>query len=323
MEIYTDLQQIEHPFPGAYVTIGNFDGVHLGHQMLFSEIVGKAYSHEGTSVAVTFDPHPLKVLRPDGIRLISTTEQKIELIQLAGIDALVILPFTKKLAGTTASDFVDKVLVQTLGVKELVVGYDYAFGKGREGNIEFLRARGRELGFPVTVVEAHSENGMLISSTKIRELVTEGRMRDVRRLLGRYYQIHGEVQRGRQRGGKELGFPTANLKITEDDLCPKTGVYVTQVIYKGNVYGGVSNIGYNPTFGENRLVAETHIFDFNSDIYGHPIKINLLRYLRGEKKFSGIEELAAQIKMDAVTAGQVLQEAGKERLFSCEEKWSK
>jgi len=173
------------------------------------------------------------------------------------------------------------------------------------------------------VVDAHSENGMLISSTKIRELVAEGRMRDVRRLLGRYYQIRGEVQRGRQRGGKELGFPTANLKISEDDLCPKTGVYVTQVIYEGKVYGGVSNIGYNPTFGENRLVAETHIFDFNSDIYGHPIKINLLRYLRGEKKFSGIEELAAQIKLDTVTARQVLRDAVNQRLFSCEEKWSK
>ena len=323
MEIYTDLQQIPHPFPRAFVTIGNFDGVHLGHQMLFSEVVGKAYKHDGTSVAVTFDPHPLKVLRPDGIRLISTTEQKMELIQLAGIDALVVLPFNRQFSGTTAHDFVDKVLVEAIGVRELVVGYDYAFGKGREGNIEFLKARGRELGFPVTVVDAYFENGMLVSSTKIRELVAEGRMRDVRHLLGRYYQIRGEVQRGRQRGGKEVGFPTANLKISEEDLCPKRGVYVTQVVYKGTVYGGVSNIGYNPTFGENRLVAETHIFDFNSDIYGHPIKINLLRYLRGEKKFSGVEELAAQIKLDIVTARQVLAEAEKEPLFSCEEKWSK
>ena len=323
MEIYTDLQQIQHPFPNAFVTIGNFDGVHLGHQMLFSEVVGKAYRHSGTSVAVTFDPHPLKVLRPEGIRLISTTEQKIELIQLAGIDVLVILPFNRELAATSAGDFVDNILVRTIGVRELVVGYDYAFGKGRQGNIEFLKERGRELGFPVTTVEAHYENGMLVSSTKIRELVTEGRMRDVRRLLGRYYQIRGEVQRGRQRGGRELGFPTANLKISEDDLCPKRGVYVTQVIHKGRVYGGVSNIGYNPTFGEERLVAETHIFDFDSDIYGHPIKINLLRYLRGERKFAGVEELAAQIKLDIVTARQVLLEAGEEQLFSCEEKWSK
>jgi len=323
MKIYTDLQQIQEPFPRAFVTIGNFDGVHLGHQMLFSEVVGKAYRHSGKSIAITFDPHPLKVLRPDGIRLISTTEQKIELIQMAGIDVLVILPFDRALAATSAKDFVENVLVGCIGVKELVVGYDYAFGKGREGDLAFLREQGKVFGFPVTMVDAHYENGMLVSSTKIRELVGEGRMQDVRRLLGRYYQIRGEVQRGRQRGGKELGFPTANLKISEDDLCPKRGVYVTQVVYRGKLYGGVSNIGYNPTFGENRLVAETHIFDFESDIYGHPIKINLLRYLRGEKKFSGCEELAAQIRLDIATARQVLDEAGGELLFSCEEEWSK
>lgn len=316
MKIYTDLQQIQQPFPNAFVTIGNFDGVHLGHQMLFSEVVGKADRQNGTSVAITFDPHPLKVLRPGGIRLISTTKQKIELIRLAGIDVLIIIPFTRKLAATTATDFVDTVLVRTIGVKELVVGYDYAFGKGRQGNIEFLKSRGRELGFPVTVVAAHYENGVIVSSTKIRELVTEGRMRDARRLLGRYYQIHGEVQVGRQRGGRELGFPTANLKISEDDLCPKRGVYVTQVIYGGKIYGAVSNIGYNPTFGENKLVAETHIFDFNRDIYGHSIKINLLRYLRGEKKFAGVEELVEQIKLDIVTARQVLLKAEQEPLFS-------
>ena len=323
MEIYRDLQEIKKPFAKAFVTIGNFDGVHLGHQMLFSEVVGKAYTQHGASVAVTFDPHPLKVLRPDGIRLISTTEQKINLIAMAGVEHLLILPFTRELAATTARDFVQKILVDTIGVRELVVGYDYAFGKGREGNIDFLKKIGRELGFGVTVVEAHYENGMLVSSTKIRELVTEGRMQDARRLLGRYYQIHGEVQRGRQRGGRELGFPTANLKLSEEDLCPKRGVYVTQVIYGGQVYGGVSNIGYNPTFGENKLVAETHIFDFNSDIYGHPIKINLLRYLRGEKKFNRIEELIAQIKLDIVTARQVLRDAEGELLFSCEDKWSR
>jgi len=323
MEIYRDLQEIKNPFAKSFVTIGNFDGVHLGHQMLFSEVVGRAYTQHGASVAVTFDPHPLKVLRPDGIRLISTTEQKIKLIAMAGVEHLLILPFTRELAATTARDFVQKILVDTLGVRELVVGYDYAFGKGREGNIDFLKKSGRELGFGVTVVEAHYENGMLVSSTKIRELVTEGRMQDARRLLGRYYQIHGEVQRGRQRGGRELGFPTANLKLSEEDLCPKRGVYVTQVIYGGKVYGGVSNIGYNPTFGDNKLVAETHIFDFNSDIYGHPIKINLLRYLRGEKKFNRIEELIAQIKLDIVTARQVLRDAEGELLFSCDDKWSR
>jgi len=298
MELYTDLENIKLPFQRAVVTIGNFDGVHLGHQQLFREVVNRARQRDGTSVVVTFDPHPLKVLRPGGIQLISTTPQKIELIRQAGIDALVIIPFNKDFAKTPAREFVDRILIGTIGVCDLVVGYDYCFGRGREGNIDFLRQQGQKNGFPVTVVEAHYENGVLVSSTKIRELVTAGRMRDVRRLLGRYYQIHGEVQRGRQRGGTEVGFATANLEISEEDLCPKKGVYVTQVMYDGNVYGAVSNIGYNPTFGENELVAETHIFDFNHDIYGRPITINMLRHIRGEKKFDSVAELSAQISKD-------------------------
>ncbi|NOX81303.1 MAG: bifunctional riboflavin kinase/FAD synthetase [Deltaproteobacteria bacterium] len=320
MELFKRLADIKKPFAHACVTIGNFDGVHLGHQLLFSEVVRLAHLHHGTSVAVTFDPHPLKVLRPGGIRLISTTSQKIELIEAAGIDVLVVIPFDLDFAATTAEQFVDDILVGTIGVRELVVGYDYAFGRGRRGNIDFLKERGREYGFPVTVINALYKGGMLVSSTKIRELVAEGRMRDVRRLLGRYYQIRGEVQRGRQRGGRVVGFPTANLKISEEDLCPKRGVYVTQVIYDGKCYGGVSNIGYNPTFGGDRLVAETHIFDFDDDIYGRPIKINLLRHLRGEKKFSGPDELAAQIRRDIEVAHKVLEAARKEQLLCCEER---
>lgn len=323
MKLYTNLADIRVPFPGACVTIGNFDGVHLGHQILFAEVVSRAHDLKGTSVVVTFDPHPLKVLRPDSIRLISTTEQKIELIAKAGIDVLVVIPFDREFAATTAEAFVEEILLATIGVRELVVGYDYAFGRGRQGNIEFLKEKGREHGFPVTVVEAHYENGMLVSSTRIRELVAEGKMDEVRLLLGRYYQIRGEVQRGKQRGGRVVGFPTANLRILEEDLCPRRGVYVTQVIYDGRCYGGVSNIGSNPTFGENRLVAETHIFDFHDDIYGRPIKINLLRHLRGEKKFSGPEELAEQIRRDILVARDVLAEAQKELLLSCEENFSR
>jgi len=322
MQLYRNVKDIKTPFDRAVVTIGNFDGVHLGHQLLFSEVVGRAYRNGGTSVVITFDPHPLKVLRPDGIKLISSTEQKIELIRLAGIDVLVIIPFDREFAKTPAQEFVDTILVGAIGVQDLVVGYDYAFGRGREGNIDFLRKQGQLKGFPVTVVEAHHEGDMLVSSTKIRELVMDGRMRDVRKLLGRYYQIRGEVQRGRQRGGTEVGFPTANLKVLEEDLCPKKGVYVTQVIYDGKMYGGVSNIGYNPTFGENELVAETHIFDFNHDIYGHPIKINLLRHIRGEKKFNSVKELSAQIRRDIEIAHEELDKAARGQVMSCEEKFN-
>jgi len=320
MKLYTNLVDIQQPFQNACVTIGNFDGVHLGHQLLFSQVVNLAHRHGGTSVVVTFDPHPLKVLRPGSIRLISTTEQKIELIERAGIDVLVVIPFDRDFAATTAEEFVEDILIRKIGLKELVVGYDYAFGRGRTGNIDFLKAKGEEKGFPVTVVEAHHEKDMLVSSTKIRELVAEGRMRDVHQLLGRYYQIRGEVQRGKQRGRSVVGFPTANLQILEEDLCPKRGVYVTQVVYDGRCYGGVSNIGYNPTFGENRLVAETHIFDFDDDIYGKPIRINLLQHLRGEKKFNGPEELGSQIQKDIQVAHEVLEVAHKEMLLFCEER---
>jgi riboflavin kinase/FMN adenylyltransferase len=324
MELYNNLSDIAGPLEKSFVTVGNFDGVHLGHQILFSEVVNRAYQEEGTSVVVTFNPHPLQVIRPEfGIKLISTYDQKVEMIALAGIDVLLVIPFTRDFAATSAEAFVDEVLINSIGVKELVVGYDYAFGKGRQGNIEFLKEQGALKGFPVTVVEPYYVDDMLVSSSKIRELVSEGRMLDVKKLLGRNYQIRGTVQEGKKRGGPVVGFKTANLHLSEEDLCPKHGVYVTQVVYDGKCYGGVLNIGYNPTFGENRLSAETHIFDFNQEIYGKKIKINLLKYLRGEKKFSGPEDLAAQIREDILQARDILAEAQKELLLSCEEKYNR
>ena len=306
MKIYTSLEQVAAPRAPAHVTIGNFDGVHLGHQQLFSRVVRRARREGGVSVAITFDPHPLKVLSPKGIRLISTTEQKIELIERAGVDELLIIPFTKEMAATNAEDFVDDILLRQVGMVSLVVGYDYAMGKGRAGGTEFLKQQGAAKGFSVEVVPAFYVGGKLVSSSTIRDLVAAGKMRDVRTLLGRYYQIRGEVQYGRQRGSQLLGYPTANLRILAEDLCPKQGVYVTQVIYDGTCYGGVSNIGYNPTFGEKTLVAETHIFGFKDDIYGRPLRINLLRHLREERKFNSLDELIRQIEKDIAVAHRVL-----------------
>jgi riboflavin kinase/FMN adenylyltransferase len=324
MEIYKESSAITRPLANTFVTIGNFDGVHLGHQMLFSEVVGKAYREKGLSVAVTFEPHPIQVLQPArGLKLISTFEQKVELIELAGIDVLLVIPFTKEIAATTAADFVDDVFVGRLGVKELVVGYDYAFGKGRQGDIPFLREQGRQKGFTVNVVEPYYVEDMLVSSSMIRQLVSQGRMRDAKKLLGRYYQLRGDVKVGKQRGGAVVGFPTANLHIAEEDLCPKHGVYVTQVVCEGKCYGGVLNIGYNPTFGGDKLSAETHIFDFDQDIYGKKIKINLLQFLRGEQRFPGVAQLTEQIHRDIQMAKSVLEEAQKELFLSCEEKFNR
>lgn len=311
MKIFKSIDKIVEKLPGACVTIGNFDGVHLGHQQLFQVVAEKARLMGGTSVAITFDPHPLQIIRPGGIKLISTLEHKIELIEMAGIDVILVIPFTKTFAKTSADVFVKDLLVEKLGVQALVVGYDYAFGKGRSGNIDFLRKMGNQFDFPVEVVQAHYNDDQLVSSTKIRELVKEGRMADAAKLLGRYYQIRGTVQVGKQRGGKVIGYPTANLKFNREDLVPKHGVYVTEVISSGKCYGGILNIGYNPTFGEEKLVAETHIFNFNEDIYGKPLRVNLLKFIRSEKKFSGVHELAKQISRDVQVAQKILVEKPK------------
>jgi len=309
MKIIRNIKEIREKFTNPCVTIGNFDGVHLGHQRLFEVVEQRAYHSHGTSIAITFDPHPLQILKPGGIKLISTIEQKIELIELSGIDVLIVIPFDRGFAATSAETFVDDILVQRIGVKDLFVGYDYAFGKGRAGNIDFLQKQGEEKGFGVTVIDAYYQDNVIVSSTKVRELVAEGRMIETSQLLGRYYQIRGEVQRGKQRGSREIGYPTANLHVSEEDLVPRTGVYVCQVICDDVCYGGVINIGYNPTFGEQTLVAETHIFDFNRDIYGKPIKVNLITFLRGEEKYNSVKELAAQISLDVEKAKEILAES--------------
>ncbi len=322
MQIFTDITQIQQCFTNACVTIGNFDGVHLGHQKLFNEVLHRARASSGTSIAITFNPHPLAVLRPEGIQLISTIEQKQELIEQAGIDVLLIIPFSKKFAAMTADYFVDKILLGCLGIKYLVVGYDYAFGKGRAGDIEFLREQGESRGFPVTVVDAYYDEGQPVSSTRIRKLVKNGKMVDAARLMGRNYQIRGEVQHGEKRGGSKIGFPTANLKLVEEDLIPKFGVYVAQIICDGVRYDGVLNIGRNPTFPEKRLVAETHIFDFNKDIYGKPIKVNLLKFLREEITFPSLEALVAQITADVKLARAILAQEQATLTLNCTGKFN-
>ncbi|UKL14600.1 bifunctional riboflavin kinase/FAD synthetase [Dissulfurimicrobium hydrothermale] len=312
MKAYYSLDEISRPLDRPTLTIGNFDGVHLGHQALFRKVKELAASVSGDSVALTFEPHPLKVLRPDHPLLrICTLRHKIELIDRAGIGHLIILPFNKELAETSASDFVHEIFYRRLGIKNLVVGYDYALGKGREGDILFLRKAGVELGFAVHVLEPVVIEGVVVSSTKVRELVAAGDMRAVSRLLGRYYQIRGVVRPGRRRGGPLLGFPTANLRIDKGDLCPKSGVYVIQAIIGGYCYGGVLNIGRNPTFGDQEFGAEAHLFDFDEDIYGKEIKLNLIERLRNENRFSGPDELILQIKKDIHTARLMLaQEKG-------------
>ncbi len=307
MHIIQRLHQITQPLRNPALTIGNFDGVHEGHQVLFRKVCELADRLQGQSAVMTFDPHPIRVMQPgNGPPLITPTEQKLELIARAGIDVAICLPFTPEFAAITAEDFVRRILVERIGVREIVVGYDYSFGAGRRGDIPLLKAMGRSLGFGVHVVDPITIDGVLVSSTSIRNLVRNGDLGRARVLLGRDYQIRGTVVRGAGRGASLLGFPTANL-VPVDELVPREGVYAVRVHLDGRIYQGVTNIGRNPTFGENEISIETHLLGFSGDLVGKTIRIDFLDRLRDEKAFSTIEELSDQIARDIGRAEDVFQ----------------
>ena len=305
--IIDDLERIERPLKNPVLTIGNFDGVHKGHLALFKKVKTRAAAIKGQSVVMTFDPHPIKIMMPgNGPPLITPTKQKLKLIENAGIDLILCVPFTKRFAAISAEDFVRTILVKKIGIKELVVGYDYSFGRHREGKIELLKKMGAELGFRVHVVGPYKIQGTLVSSTSIRNLVKEGNLAEARKLLGRNYQICGTVIKGQNRGGRLLGFPTANLELM-DELSPGAGVYAVEVLINDTAYFGVTNIGYNPTFGVHPLSIETHLLDFSGDLLGKTIRVNFIKRLRDEKTFETIEELADQIGRDISNAKELFK----------------
>ena len=311
MRVFNHLDQINEPFKNAVITIGNFDGVHIGHQALFHEVIEKAEAIGGTSVAMTFEPHPLRVLKQNNHPpLITLYEQKSELIERTGINVLICVPFTLEFAALSAEQFVRDLLVQKIGIKAIVVGQDYSFGKNREGNIDLLKSYGPKYGFEVIVagwIKSPRALAQRISSTKIRELVTDGRMEQAEKMLGRNYQIRGKVVTGRDRGGKLLGIPTANINL-HDELCPKTGIYAVTVECEGNQHRGVANIGYSPTFEDHEFTVEVHILDFSDNIYSKKIRVNFIKRIRDEIKFSNISELIDQIKRDIAAARKILAE---------------
>jgi riboflavin kinase / FMN adenylyltransferase len=222
----------------------------------------------------------------------------------AGIDVILCVPFTKEFATISAQDFVKDILVDKIGIKEIVVGYDYSFGHRREGNIELLREMGCRIGFKVHIVEPVRIDSTLVSSTSIRNLVQEGKLAEAKKLLGRDYQIRGTVVKGKNRGGRQLGFPTANLELV-DELTPKVGVYAVKVLIGDQVYHGLTNIGYNPTFGNDKLSVETHILDFSEELLGKTIKVNFIEYLRDEMTFDTVKALADQIGRDILRAREI------------------
>jgi len=311
MEIVSDLEEIKEPFTNAVITVGNFDGVHIGHQALFHTVVEQAHNIGGTAVAMTFDPHPMKVLAPEGQPpKITLAEQKAELIAKTGMDVLICIPFTESFAAISARSFIEDLMIKKIGMRAIVVGRDYSFGRNREGNLDMLRQMAAELNFEVIVVDwIQGANGKVqrISSTQIRELVMDGQMEEAKRMLGRYYQIRGIVAGGRNRGGRLLGFPTANINL-QDELCPKQGIYAVTVEHRGLTYQGVANIGFSPTFDDHLFTIEVHILDFNEDIYSDRIRVNFIQRLRDEIKFENIDALSMQIKKDVDHARTILGE---------------
>ena len=284
------------------LTIGNFDGVHKGHLSLFNKVKERAALIDGQSVVMTFEPHPIKVMMPEnGPPLITPTQQKLKLMEDSGIDVILCVPFTEEFAGISPQSFVKDLLVDRIGIKEIVVGYDYSFGHKRAGDIDLLKKMGDELGFKVHMVDKILLDETVVSSTTVRNLVQDGQLSEAEKLLGRHYQVCGTVVKGKDRGGRLLGFPTANLELV-DELTPKLGVYAVKVLIGDKIYNGLTNIGYNPTFGNNVFSVETHILDFSEDLVGKTIRVNFIERLRDERPFKSVEELAQQIKKDTLRA---------------------
>jgi riboflavin kinase/FMN adenylyltransferase len=309
--VYYDLPPGPGPFSRTVVTVGNFDGVHLGHRVILGRVTARAKELGSQPVALTFDPHPAKVLRPQAsLPLLTTPEQKFRLLGEAGMDAVVVLPFTREFAAIPARDFVVRYFVERLKAREVVVGHDYSFGHKREGNIDLLKELGQTLGFTVQVVWAVEVNGAVVSSSLIRAMLKLGKVEEANELLGRPYFVSGQVIAGKGRGAKLLGIPTANI-LPENDLLPASGIYAV-VAHRGEkVLPGVANIGTCPTFdGETALSLEVHIFDFAGDLYGEKLGVEFVARLREERRFPSIEALGAQIRSDIEAARQVLREKG-------------
>lgn len=300
------IDELRDTISGSCVTIGNFDGVHLGHQRLMARTCAKAKKHGLISVVVTFDPHPMTVLmgQQKTPPFITSTSQRLKLIEQQGPNVALVLEFTRQMAALEPEEFVQRYLVDGLAMREMIIGYDYAMGKGRKGNYELLSALGQQIGFGVERLDPVIVGGAVVSSTRIRDLIQSGNVWDARPLLGRFFEVQGEVVDGMKRGASKLGFPTANLRL-EGTLLPKPGVYAVWAELDGETFQAVANVGDNPTFGDTGLTLEAHILDFDRSIYGQRLSLQFVQRLRSERKFESIEALKARIA-DDVRLGRVI-----------------
>lgn len=288
--------------PATVLTVGTFDGVHEGHKTLIERVVAAAKSERRRSVVVSFDPHPRDILQPgaSGIQLLTTLDERAEMLDAMGVDQLVVIPFTRDFSLLSSEEFIRDILWKTIGMAHIVIGYDHHFGRNREGGIDALRRMGEELGFQVESVEKHEVGTVTVSSTAARTaLREEGDVGLVASFLGRPYALSGIVVHGQKRG-RILGFPTANLRIHESrKIIPKPGVYAVDVDFAGRTWRGMLNIGTRPTFRDGMAqTIEAHLIGFEGDLYGQSLTVRFIDRIRAERAFSGMEELRAQLEAD-------------------------
>lgn len=293
------------PSPHPIVSIGNFDGVHIGHQAILRRVVQEARDRQGIAIVLTFYPHPLSVLRPElQLPLICSLREKLSLFSSLGIQRVFLQRFTPSFARLSAEEFVHSYLSEIIGVEKVIVGHNVSFGRNRAGNAETLLQFAKMYGFEAEIVGPITKDGQEVSSTAVRTLLSAGEMPAVTRFLGRRYAVRGRVMRGFQRG-RGIGFPTANLPPRADLPLPN-GVYAVVVNIDGQEMPGVANVGVNPTFGVNKRMIEAHLFDFSGDLYGRRLSVGFVAKLRGERKFPSVEELVKQIQKDADHARAIL-----------------
>ncbi len=305
MHVWHGVSEIDRDLGPTVVTIGNFDGVHRGHQKVIKRLVDGAKRDGVPSTVMTFDPHPRCVLAPDTCPLsLTTVDEQAEAMAELGVDNLVVMPFTRKLSQLTATQFMER-LTPKVPLRGLVIGYDFALGHQRRGDRAFLEHYGDSHGFIVEVITPHSIEGKIISSSRIRELLLDGQVAHAGRLLGRHYSIKSFVEHGTATGSR-IGYPTANFAITPNKLVPKQGVYAVWVDIDRQSYPGAMNMGYRPTFGGTTLTVEAFIFDFDKDIYQQMVRARFVQRIRDEKKFDSPEALVRQITKDVARARAIL-----------------
>ena len=296
------------PLPNAVVTSGTFDGVHRGHQTILTRLTEVAKTSNGQSVLITYWPHPRTVVSNDSqdLKLLTTLDEKIDLLSQAGVDHLVVIPFTRSFSQLSSEEYIRQILIEKIGTKKLVIGYDHRFGRDREGGFEYIKAHQGEYGFEVEEIPRHDVEAVGVSSSKIRTALTDGNIQTANRFLGRSYSLTGTIVKGRQLG-RTIGFPTANMQVDDTGkLVPTNGVYAVEVLYADRIHGGMLNIGFRPTVAGTSQTIETYIFDFDKDIYGEHLTLRFREFLRPEQKFDGLPALVAQLKRDEDSARSVL-----------------